>query len=150
MDFDINLNPRDRALHTWLTSLTDTHQLKLESMSPASSDASFRRYYRLDSGRGTVIAMDAPPEREDSRPFVLVTRKLQRTGLNVPDILAQDLDQGFLLLTDLGTQTYYHAVQNDLDDVRLQKLYRDAIAALVSSQTTPTDNLPHYNQLKLY
>lgn len=150
MHFDINnINSRDPALHAWLTSLSDTHQLDLNTISPASSDASFRRYFRIGSAHGTVIAMDAPPQQEDSRPFVQVTHKLQQTGLNVPDILAHDLDQGFLLLTDLGSQTYYHAVQDGMDDSRLQKLYRDAIAALVKSQTTATDGLRAYDQPRL-
>lgn len=152
MAFDIknNSNSRDRALYDWLTSLADTHQLNLETISPASSDASFRRYVRVNTADGTVIAMDAPPQQEDSRPFIQITRLLQQTGLNVPDILAQDLDQGFLLLTDLGRQTYYQAVQHDLDDTQLQKLYRDAIAALVKSQTTAIDGLPRYDQPRLH
>lgn len=150
MHFDIdNINSRDPALHAWLSSLTAAHQLDLDTISPASSDASFRRYFRISSAHGTVIAMDAPPQQEDSQPFVQVTQRLQQTGLNVPDILAQDLNQGFLLLTDLGRQTYYQAVQEGIDDSRLQKLYRDAITALVKSQTTATDGLPAYDQSRL-
>lgn len=152
MHFNIknSTQPRDRALYTWLSSLAGTHQLDLGSLSSASSDASFRRYFRVDSPQGTVIAMDAPPQQEDSRPFVQVTRLLQQTGLNVPDILAQDLEHGFLLLTDLGEQTYYQAVQQGLDDARLQKLYRDAIGALVKSQSTSTASLPRYDQPRLH
>lgn len=142
-----NTDPRTHALDTWLKRLTDTHQLDLQSISPASSDASFRRYFRITSAKhGTVIAMDAPPEQENSQPFVDVTRLLQQVNLNVPDILAQDLDQGFLLLTDLGTQTYFQAVQRPLDDATLQKLYRDAIAALVTLQTANTVTLPRYDE----
>lgn len=152
MDFEIknNSSSRDRALHAWLSTLADTHQLNLDAISSASTDASFRRYFRINSATGTVIAMDAPPQQEDSRPFVQITRLLQQTGLNVPDILAQDLDQGFLLLTDLGKQTYYQAVQHDLDDSQLQHLYRNAIAALVKSQTTAIKDLPRYDQARLY
>lgn len=152
MDFDINnnINSRDAALNSWLTSLAVSHGLDLESISPASSDASFRRYFRLNSTHGTVIAMDAPPQQEDSRPFVDVTHRLHQTGLNVPTLLAQDLNQGFLLLSDLGRQTYYQAVQQGLDDSRLQKLYRDAIAALVKSQSTNTKGLPRYDQPRLH
>lgn len=151
MDFTIknNTDPRDRTLANWLTGLADTHQLELESISPASSDASFRRYFRIPSAHGTVIAMDAPPQRENSQPFVHVTQMLQQVGLNVPEILAQDLNQGFLLLTDLGVQTYYQAVQHELDDAQLQKLYRDAIAGLVTLQTADTTSLPRYDQPRL-
>lgn len=151
MDFSIknNTNPRDRALNVWLQGLANAHDLDLETISPASSDASFRRYFRITSAHGTVIAMDAPPLQEDSRPFVQVTELLQQAKLNVPNILAQDLDQGFLLLTDLGTQTYYQAVQGGLDDDRLQKLYRDAITALVTLQTADSSTLPRYDQNRL-
>lgn len=151
MDFTIknSTDPRDQALQAWLESLTETHRLNLQSVSPASTDASFRRYFRIDSAQGTVIAMDAPPRQEDSHLFVHVTHLLEQTGLNVPDILEQDLDQGFLLLGDLGRQTYYQAIRDGLDDARLQKLYRDAIAALVIQQTASTDGLPRYDQPRL-
>lgn len=151
MDFTTknNTDHRDQALASWLQGLADKHQLDLESVSAASSDASFRRYFRIASAQGTVIAMDAPPQQENSHPFVDVTRRLQQVHLNVPDILAQDLDQGFLLLTDLGVQTYYQAAQQDIDDMQLQKLYRDAIAALVTQQSADTTGLPQYDQPRL-
>lgn len=151
MDFTLNNDPdpRNQALSAWLKGLADAHQLDLGSVSPASSDASFRRYFRIAGARGTVIAMDAPPQRENSHPFVHVTHTLRQAGLNVPDILAQDLSQGFLLLTDLGVQTYYQAVQHGLDDAQLQNLYRDAIKALVTVQTAKTTGLPSYDQPRL-
>lgn len=151
MDFTIknNTEPRLQALNVWLNGLADKFQLDLTSVSSASSDASFRRYFRIASAQGTVIAMDAPPEQENNSAFVHVTDLLQRTGLNVPDILAQDINQGFLLLTDLGTTTYYHAVQHTLDDAALQKLYRDAIGALVTMQSARTTGLPRYDQPRL-
>lgn len=145
-----NTSLRDQALHDWLEHLAGTHQLDLETISPASSDASFRQYFRIKSAHGTVIAMDAPPPHEDSRPFIQITRLLQQTGLTVPDVLAQDLDQGFLLLTDLGKLTYYQAVQHGLNDADLQKLYRDAIAALIRMQTTNAQDLPRYDQPRLF
>lgn len=150
---DLNTNntpePRDQALMAWLQSQASQHGLDLDCISPASSDASFRRYFRLGTPNGTVIAMDAPPARENSQPFVDVTHLLQQTGLNVPHILAQDLSQGFLLLTDLGEQTYYQAVQQGLNDARLQSLYRDAIAALVQMQSASATHLPRYDQPRL-
>jgi aminoglycoside/choline kinase family phosphotransferase len=136
-------------LKNWLQGIAGDHQLDLASLKPASSDASFRRYYRLDAASGTAIVMDAPPQQEDCRPFIHVTNLLAQAGLNVPAILAQDLQQGFLLLTDLGEQTYYQAIQAGLDDARLQKLYRDSIAALVRMQHASTQGLPHYNAERL-
>src|SRR3546814_15957345 len=108
----------------------------------ASSDASFRHYYRLQSSAGTAIVMDAPPEHEDCRPFLHVTGLLQQAGLNVPAILAQNTQEGFLLLSDLGRQTYYQAIQAGLDDDSLQKLYREALAPPVRLQPAPTTDSP--------
>ncbi len=137
------------ALKNWLHGIAGSHGLDIGSLRPASSDASFRRYYRLGTASGTAIAMDAPPGQEDCRPFVHVTGLLAQAGLTVPAILAQDLQQGFLLLSDLGEQTYYQAIQAGLDDARLQKLYRDAIAALVRMQGASTTGLPAYDAGRL-
>ncbi len=136
-------------LKNWLQGIAGDHKLDLASLKPASSDASFRRYYRLNAASGTAIVMDAPPQQEDCRPFIHVTGLLAQAGLNVPAILAQDLQQGFLLLTDLGEQTYYQAIQAGLDDTRLQRLYRDSIAALVRMQHASTQGLPHYDAERL-
>ena len=104
--------------------------------SPASADASFRRYFRLKEGRirdgaRSWIVMDAPPEREDCRPFVAVARLLRRWELNAPEVVAQDLAQGFLLLSDLGTQTYLQAIQAGASP---EPLFDEARAALVRMQ----------------
>ncbi|PLC48749.1 aminoglycoside phosphotransferase [Pollutimonas subterranea] len=136
-------------LKNWLARIAGDHRLDLASLEPASSDASFRRYYRLNTATGTAIVMDAPPQQEDCRPFIHVTGLLAQAGLNVPAVLAQDLQQGFLLLTDLGEQTYYQAIKSGLDDTRLQQLYRDAIAALVRMQHASTQGLPHYDAQRL-
>src|SRR5687767_14118481 len=101
------LHPMDErfdALQAWLRETLGGAQFRLER---ASTDASFRRYSRvfLDDG-ATRIAMDAPPDREDSRAFVHVARLLREAGLSAPEIFAQDLDQGFLLVTDLWTLSY--------------------------------------------
>lgn len=140
---------RKRQLLNWLGSLPQRHDLDLGAVSAASSDASFRRYYRIPAAQGTVIAMDAPPGQENSQPFVAVTDILQQAGAQVPTILEKDLEQGFMLLTDLGEQTYYHAVQQPLDDKTLQSLYRDAIHALVRLQHASTQGLPEYNEQRL-
>ena len=103
-------------------------------IAPASADASFRRYLRLTRGTDTYIIMDAPPDKEDSKPFVRVAQQLAGRGLNVPLILARDLDRGLLLLSDLGSRQY-------LDELRspgaAEQLYGDALEALVQMQTAP-------------
>src|SRR5690348_5172717 len=80
------------------------------ALSPASADASFRRYFRVVVAAHSWVAMDAPPEREDCRPFVRVAALMRAAGLHVPEIVAQDLERGFLLLTDLGTTPYLKAL----------------------------------------
>jgi aminoglycoside/choline kinase family phosphotransferase len=102
---------------------------------PASADASFRRYFRLTAGRvrdgaRSWIVMDAPPQQEDCRPFVAVARLLRRWDLNAPEVVAEDLAQGFLLLSDLGTQTFLQA----LTDTNADALMGDAVRVLVRLQ----------------
>jgi aminoglycoside/choline kinase family phosphotransferase len=133
-------------LRHWLRGLPATLALDVDTLRPASSDASFRRYFRLDAGQDTAIVMDAPPPHEDTRPFLHVGDLLRQAGLNVPAVLAQDPDQGLLLLSDLGPHTYYQAIQSGMDDVRLQSLYRDALAALVRLQQASTQGLAAYDR----
>ena len=80
------------------------------TLAPASADASFRRYFRVSLPDRSLIVMDAPPEHEDCRPFIHVAELFRDAGVHVPHILAQDLQQGFLLLTDLGGTTYLDAL----------------------------------------
>ncbi len=140
------------ALDAWLRTLPAALGLDPESLRPASADASFRRYFRLEAAEGrTLIAMDAPPEREDSRPYVHVAQLLHDAGLNAPRIVAQDLAQGFLLLTDLGHRTFLQALNDDAlsesaRDALADTLYRDAIGALVTWQlASKPDVLPPYD-----
>jgi len=114
-----------------------THWLQQRGLSgfqlePASSDASFRRYFRLRfAAEGhTLIAMDAPPDKEDSQPFVAAARAFHDLGLNVPEVLDADLERGFVLLTDLGTEPYLAALAPET----VQRLYGDALGALVVLQ----------------
>ena len=118
-------------------------------IAPASADASFRRYFRLTRGADTYIVMDAPPEKEDSGPFVKIARLLGALDLNVPLILARDLERGFLLLSDLGSRQY-------LDELpaagAAARLYADALAALVRMQTAPPQTwreIPAYDRALL-
>src|SRR5690606_107258 len=118
-------------------------------MEPASSDASFRRYFRLQAGDRSLIVMDAPPPQEDCRPFVHVAGLLASAGVHVPVILEQDLEQGLLLLSDLGKYTYYQAIQQGLDDTALQVIYRQALQELVKAQQASTQGLPAYDRERL-
>ena len=140
---------RLQALKNWLQLQTDTFGLQLDTLQPASSDASFRRYFRLRANGRTLIAMDAPAPHEDCRPFVRIAALLGDAGLNVPKVLAQDTAQGFLLLTDLGAHTYFERIQSGLNDSSLQILYRDALRALVRMQQAGTAGLPAYDQTRL-
>jgi len=137
------MDDRIRALDAWLRSTLPGADFRLES---ASSDASFRRYFRVFLGAGTRIAMDAPPGREDSRPFLHVARLLQEAGLNAPRVFAHDLAQGFLLLSDLGTRSYLAALREGDAD----RLFGDATSALVRWQAaTRPGELPEYDEALL-
>ena len=138
--------PRFTDLTQWITTLTSP-ALVPESLRPASADASFRRYFRVDgSDGGTYIVMDAPPPNEDVRPFIHVAGLFADTGVSVPAILAQDVERGFLLLSDLGATTYLSALNHDTS----HKLYLDAIDALVLLQVqSKADVLPEYDRALL-
>lgn len=140
---------RLNALRQWLNTLPDALGLEPSTLESASGDASFRRYFRIQSTRGSLIVMDAPPPQEDCRPFVQVASILSRAGLNVPAIFAQDTTHGFLLLSDLGRQTYYDAVVAGLDGTALQRRYRQALYALVRLQGADPRKLPVYDQPRL-
>jgi len=117
------------------------------TFTPASADASFRRYWRatLADGRSYIV-MDAPPEREDCRPFVHVAGMLHEAGVHAPQVLAQDLGQGFLLLTDLGTRTYL----DELNPTNAARLFSDATDTLLRWQlATRPGTLPPYDEALL-
>lgn len=140
-------DPRLAQLAGWLAGLEALAPLP-DTLRPASSDASFRRYFRVDAADGgTLIAMDAPPPQEDVRPFVQVAELFGATGVTVPTILAQDVERGFLLLSDLGNTTYLKQLNADT----AHKLYIDAIDALVllQAQSRP-GKLPVYDRELLH
>lgn len=132
---------RDHALLKWLGDLDQTLTLDLDSLRAASSDASFRRYFRLSAAQTTLIMMDAPPPHENCQPFVDVSQRLQAAAVTVPKILAHDMTQGFLLLTDLGRQTYYDKVVEGWSDQTLQSHYLLALDALVKLQQADSHGL---------
>ena len=114
---------------------------------PASSDASFRRYFRWQDGERSLILMDAPPPQENCRPFVEVAGLLASAGVHVPQVLAADLQRGFLLLSDLGRQTYLDVIDTDNADA----LFADAIQALLAFQRQPvTVPMPEYDEALLH
>jgi aminoglycoside/choline kinase family phosphotransferase len=134
---------RRSQLQHWIETRLNASLLALE---PASADASFRRYFRVRAAGGSLIAMDAPPGQEDCRPFVRVARLLAAAGVHVPRIIAEDLEQGFLLLSDLGTTSYLQA----LNDGSADELFRDAIDALLRWQlASRPDVLPPYDEALL-
>lgn len=131
---------RCEALQRWLQGELEGAHFRL---APASEDASFRRYFRasLDDGR-SFVAMDAPPDKEDCRPFVRIAAMLRDAGLNAPEVHAQDLAQGFLLLSDLGTRTYLQV----LEAGNAPALFSDATDALVRWQlASRPGGLPPYD-----
>jgi aminoglycoside/choline kinase family phosphotransferase len=116
------------------------------TLAPASADASFRRYFRIGLEDRTLIVMDAPPQHEDCRPFLHVARLFAAAGVHVPAVLAQDLEQGFLLLTDLGSTTYLAR----LNPETASGLYRDATGALLQIQlASRPGQLPDYDEALL-
>jgi hypothetical protein len=145
-------NPQRRAdFERWLEPLVAQHGLDPRSLRPASADASFRRYLRLDAADGsTRVVMDAPPPQEDVRPFVDIARRIEAAGLNGPKILAADVEHGFLLLSDLGHTLYLEALA-DGNAKHADALMRDAIHALVRWQgKVSPDGLPSYDHALLH
>ncbi|MDF1782081.1 MAG: phosphotransferase [Alcanivoracaceae bacterium] len=139
---DTNADRRKLALEEWVGQ-----QVGREVVGePASADASFRRYFRFDVGDRTLIGMDAPPDKEDCRPFIHVAGLLADAGVNAPHIIAQDLAQGFLLLPDMGTQTWLTLLNSENADT----LFNKAIDALIQIQRVSRPNvLPVYDEALL-
>ena len=134
---------RRQQLQRWIETRLHVSPLALE---PASADASFRRYFRVRTHGQSLIAMDAPPELEDCRPFVRIAGLMAEAGMHVPQVIAQDLELGFLLLSDLGTASYLQALNDDTAD----QLFRDAIDALLRWQLASRPGvLPPYDEAML-
>jgi len=132
---------RLEALKHWLETELSFREYTLK---PASADASFRRYFRVAHGADSYLVMDAPPDKEDSRPFITVSRLFSDVGLHVPEVIDADLGQGYLLLTDLGSRPYLDA----LDENSVERLYGDALGALAGIQAcSPAAGvLPDYDR----
>lgn len=134
---------RTELLERWLTERFGVGAYRY---APASEDASFRRYFRVTTAHGTRIVMDAPPQHEDCRTFVKVAQLFRKAGVNVPEVLAEDVDNGYLLLTDLGSTMYAQA----LNDSTAAHLYDAATNALVRiQQASRPGMLPPYDRTLL-
>lgn len=138
---------RKQELHDWLSPiLKNDFQQTDFTLTTASADASFRRYFRVHLSDKTLIAMDAPPPQENCEPFVQIAELFGAAGLNVPKVLAQDLTRGFLLLSDLGDVTYLSLLNKDNAPV----LYHDANMALIKLQLASKKGvLPDYDEALL-
>ncbi len=137
------MDNRQQQLETWLSTALQSAEFTLTT---ASADASFRRYFRVHVADKTLIAMDAPPTHESCAPFVQVAQLLAEAGLNAPKVLAQDLAQGFLLLSDLGDDTYL----SKLNTETAPELYKNATDALIKMQgISVTGILPNYDAAML-
>lgn len=113
---------------------------------PASADASFRSYFRVARGDECFVVMNAPPEREDIRPWLDIGQRLRVAGLNAPEVLAADPALGFVVMRDLGTRSYLDALAATTVDA----LYRDALDALATMQArVDVDGLPRYDATRL-
>jgi len=134
---------RQQQLQQWLAGVLGR---PVPDLRPASADASLRRYWRLNDGARTLIAMDAPPPHEDTARFARLAAALRAVGLNTPELFAADHAQGFLLLGDLGEQPYLGQLHAD----SAERLYGDAIAALITLQASrPLSALPPYDEALL-
>jgi len=127
-------------LQQWLENLSENTYTNLQ---PASADASFRHYFRVTNTQNhkTYVVMDAPPDKEDCSPFIQVTDLIRNVGVNAPNIISMDTQQGFLLLDDLGCTPYLEKLNNETADA----LYSDAIDALIKMQNIDA-TLPAYDK----
>jgi len=133
---------RSIQLNQWLEQLG----YRDYRLSAASEDASFRSYLRLECGKDSFIVMDAPPQQEPCDQFIAVAHKLRDAGLNAPEIIATNLAEGFLLLTDFGGKDYL----SQLDPKTEGALYADALAALLKMQAgIDARDLPDYDEVLL-
>ena len=136
---------RAKSILFWLKH---TLNLDIKQFEPASSDASFRRYFRVIHSQGQHIVMDAPPEKEDIEPFIRIATLLKKSGVNVPTIFQQDLDQGFLLLEDFGPICFLDQLNANSADEIYQSAF-NSLLTLQSKVSIKDCQLPFYNDMLL-
>lgn len=137
---------REDKLKIWLEEYLSSSEFEMTIL---AGDASFRRYFRVRYRDEVWVAMDAPPDKEDSHPFVAIAAALVKAGLSAPCVLASDLTQGFMLLSDLGDNTYLSV----LSEAKVERYYQDAMSALITMQSiqdAPGYILPHYDAKRLH
>ncbi len=140
---------RQAAFHQWLDAQASAHGVRPATVRVASADASFRRYFRIDTANGSCIVMDAPPDKENCEPFVRIARLMLDAGLYAPRILAWDEPQGFMLLDDIGSQTMMDVINRD-DPQANHGLYMRALDALLAlQQSSRSSVLPAYDEALL-
>ncbi len=140
---------RQVAFHQWLNAQASAHGVLPATVHAASADASFRRYFRVDTAHGSCIVMDAPPDKENCEPFVRIARLMLDAGLYAPRILAWDEPQGFMLLDDIGSQTMMDVINRD-DPQANHGLYMRAVDALLTLQQSSRPGvLPAYDEALL-
>ena len=146
------MDSRLEELRDWLRILFKRDDIAVE---PASADASFRRYFRTQQSGQSYIIMDAPPDKENTQPYLRVAREMHNIGLNVPIVLQQNLQQGYFLLSDLGHTQYLSVLTEQTAD----QLYRDAMTALLilqhdgayyQTQLPPYDQPLLWNEMQLF
>lgn len=134
---------REQLIYTWLTSVLENDQFKIAFL---AGDASFRRYARIQLQNKTYMLMDAPPEKEDCVPFVTIDEFFAGHGVRVPQIVAKDLDQGFLLLEDFGDVL----LSTLLNDETVDKYYEQSFKQLIHLQSVNgQEQFPAYSYEKL-
>lgn len=133
-------------VNQWLTVVGAPYGLVLESLAPASADASFRRYFRVTGQEGTFIVMDAPPPQESITQYLKVGQLMKNAGLNVPKVYAFDEAQGLILMSDLGTQTYLD-VLNEENAARMMDAATDTL--VLWQKATVEGVLPAYDRAVL-
>jgi len=140
---------RKAAFEHWLSAQASAHGVLPATVRVASADASFRRYFRVDTATGTCVVMDAPPDKENCEPFVRIARLMRDAGLYAPNILAWDEPQGFMLLDDIGSKTMMDAINRD-DPQANHGLYMRAVDALLALQQSSRPGvLPVYDEALL-
>ncbi len=151
------MDAREAQLRQWLPAAIAQAAPELgplaaaePSLSAASADASARRYFRWQQGNLSLIVMDAPPEHEDSEPFVRIAGLMADAGVRVPRVYASDLQQGFLLLEDMGQRTFLEQIQAGIDSIRLDQLFDAAVDSLIRWQLASQPQvLPPYDSAVL-
>jgi aminoglycoside/choline kinase family phosphotransferase len=140
---------RAALFHTWLERMAPEHGLRSGTLHLASADASFRRYLRIESSQGSRIIMDAPPAKENCRPFVQVAGLMAQAGLHAPQVLAWDETHGFMLLSDLGQHTMMALINPQEPSANFDR-YMEAVDLLIGWQlASRPDVLPPYDDALL-